>query len=134
MMNNQEFDDLKRPIAVVVDDEPFILMDTSDIISDAGYSIVEATTADEAYGFLNEHSSVQLVFTDVQTPGAIDGFELERIVASRWPDICVVVVSGAAVPVPGDLPENAEFIAKPFSAETVLEVLRERCPHHPKKT
>jgi CheY-like chemotaxis protein len=72
MMNNQEFDDLKRPIAVVVDDEPFILIDTGDIISDAGYSIVEATTADEAYGFLNEHSSVQLLFTDVQTPANPD--------------------------------------------------------------
>jgi CheY-like chemotaxis protein len=132
MINNDEFDNLRRPIAVVVDDEPFMLMDASDIVLDAGYLIIEATTADEAYEFLNEHSSVQPLFTDVQTSEAIDGFELARNVSSRWPDICVVVASGAAVPVPGDRPENAEFKAKTFTVETVLEVLRERCPHHPK--
>ena len=134
MMDADEFTNLRRPVAVVVDDEPFILMDTTDIISEAGYAIVEATTAEQAYDFLKEHNSVQLLFTDVQTPGSIDGFELARNVADRWPDICVVVASGAAVPAPGDLPENAEFISKPLTPETVLTFLEERCPHHPKRS
>nr|WP_289721510.1 response regulator [Rhizobium sp. S152] len=132
-MDKETFANLRRPIAVVVDDEPFILMNTSDIISNVGYAIVEATTAEHAYDFLQEHSSVQLLFTDVQTPGTTDGFELARNVARRWPDICVVVASIAAVPAPGDLPENAKFISEPFSAETVLGVLQERCPHRPRR-
>lgn len=131
MINEAQFNAMQKPIAVVVDDEPLILMGTTDIIADAGYSIVEATTAEQAYEFLKQHSSVELLFTDVQTPGTIDGFELARNVARRWPDICVVVASGAAVPAMGDLPRNAEFISKPFSPETVLEVLRDKCPHHP---
>lgn len=131
MMDDTQFDALSKPIAIVVDDEPLILIDTSDIISDAGYSIVEATTAEQAYEFLTQHNSVELLFTDAHTPGAIDGFELARNVAEDWPDICVVVASGAAMPTMGDLPGNAEFIAKPFSAETVLDVLRDKCPHHP---
>ena len=130
MINEAQFKGLQKPIAIVVDDEPLILMDTSDIIADAGYSIVEATTAEQAYEFLKQHSSVELLFTDVQTPGTIDGFELARCVASHWPNICVVVASGAAVPATGDLPSNTEFISKPFSAATVLGVLREKCPHH----
>lgn len=92
-MKNAEFEALRKPIAIVVDDEPLILMSTSDIIAHAGYSIVEAMTADEAYAFLNEHSSGQLVVTDVQMPGKIDGFELARNVSECWPDICVVVAS-----------------------------------------
>src|SRR4051812_11165655 len=128
VMNNDEFSTLKQPIAVVVDDEPLILMNTCDMIADAGYSVVEATTADEAYSFLRSHSSVQLVFTDVETPGNLDGFQLARTIAMKWPDICVVVASGAVKPEIGDLPANVEFMSKPFSQETVLEVLRERCP------
>jgi len=131
MINEAQFNALRKPIAVVVDDEPLILMDTTDIIADAGYSIVEATTAEQAYEFLKLHSSVELLFTDVQTPGTIDGFELARNVARRWPDICVIVASGAAVPAAGELPQNAEFLSKPVSTEVVLEVLRDKCPHHP---
>jgi CheY-like chemotaxis protein len=126
-METSEFANLRAPIALVVDDEPLILMDTSDIISDEGYAVVEATTADQAYEFLQRHSSLQLLITDVQTPGILDGFDLARVVAEQWPHICVIVASGAATPGPDDLPESARFIAKPFSAKLVHEVIRDHC-------
>jgi CheY-like chemotaxis protein len=126
-METNEFAKLKEPIALVVDDEPLILMDTADMISDEGYAVVEATTADQAYEFLRKHSSLQLLITDVQMPGELDGFELARVVAERWPHICVIVASGAASPGPDDLPDSARFIAKPFSAKLVHEVIRDHC-------
>lgn len=126
-METKNFASLKEPIALVVDDEPLILMDTTDIISEEGYSVIEARTADQAFEFLQKHSSLQLLFTDVQMPGVLDGFELARLVAERWPHICVIVASGAAKPGPEDIPENARFIAKPFSAELIHEVLRDHC-------
>jgi hypothetical protein len=51
-MDNSEFSRLREPIALVVDDEPLILMDHVDMISEEGYAIVEATTAEQAYHFL----------------------------------------------------------------------------------
>lgn len=129
-MENAEFAKLRLPIALVVDDEPLILMDTSDMISDEGYAVIEASSADEAFAFLESHPSLQLLFTDVQMPGQLNGFELARMVQERWPHIHVVVASGAARPGPDDLPSNASFIAKPISAELVREVLRERGRHH----
>jgi len=60
-------------------------------------------------------------------PGEMDGFDLARVVAKRWPYICVVIASGAAVPGPGDIPDNATFISKPFTAELVHEVLKKHC-------
>lgn len=95
-MENAEFSKLKEPIALVVDDEPLVLMDAADMIANEGYAIVEATTVDEAFHFLTEHPSLQLLFTDVQTPGNLDGFALARLVGERWPHICVIVASGAA--------------------------------------
>lgn len=126
-METSEFAKLVEPIALVVDDEPLILMDTADMISDEGYAVVEAKTADEAYKFLDSHSSLQLLFTDVQMPGNLDGFDLARLVADRWPHICIVIASGAAVPKAGDVPANATFISKPLSAQLVHEVLIKHC-------
>jgi DNA-binding NtrC family response regulator len=126
-MSDAQFATLKEPIPLVVDDEPLILMDASNIISDAGYAVVEAGSVDEAFDFLQRHASLQLRFTDVQTPGEMNGFALAGEVAERWPHICVVVASGAAVPAPGDLPDKARFINKPFSASLVLETIREFC-------
>ena len=123
-MENEEFAKLVEPIALVVDDEPLILMDMADLIADEGFTVVEATTADQAYGFLCRHPSVQLLFTDVQVPGELNGFDLARIVAERWPHIRVIIASGAAAPGPGDMPEKATFIRKPVRAEIVRQVLR----------
>ncbi|WP_428428005.1 response regulator [Pararhizobium sp.] len=128
-MEKAEFEKLAIPIALVVDDEPLILMDTADMLADEGYAVVEATTADKAYEFLNRHSSLQLLVTDVQMPGELDGFDLARVVAERWPHICVVIASGAAVPAAGDVPQNATFISKPLTPELVHQLLRKHCDH-----
>lgn len=124
-MHNSEFARLREPIALVVDNEPLVLMDHVDMIAEEGYAIVEATTAHQAYEFLERHSSLQLLFTDVETPGEISGFKLARGVASRWPHIAIVVASGAARPQPGDLPDGATFIAKALSQHLVHDAIVE---------
>jgi CheY-like chemotaxis protein len=124
-MEHAEFAKLVEPIALVVDDEPLILMDAADMLADEGFAVIEVTTADQAYDFLGKHSSLQLVFTDVEMPSDLDGFDLARVVAERWPHIRVIIASGAAKPEPGDLPQNATFIHKPFTAELVHQVLRD---------
>lgn len=127
-MTVDQFRDLPIPVALVVDDEPLILMDTADIVADEGYHVLEARSADEAYAFLEEHHSLKLLFTDIQTPGNIDGLELATEVARRWPNICVIVASGAIRPAAGSLPDNARFIAKPISPQLVRDTLKEFCP------
>lgn len=119
-MDNSEFASLRKPIALVVDDELLILMDHVDMIS-----MVEATTMEQAYFFLEEHLSLQLLFNDVEAPGEIIGFELAKIVAVNWPHIAIVVASGAAYPQPGDLPHGATFMAKPLSQAMVHEAVTE---------
>ncbi|MDE1997145.1 MAG: response regulator [Rhizobiaceae bacterium] len=133
-MDKEQLDKVPEPIALVVDDEPLIWMDAADIISEAGYYVVEASSADAAYAFLDEYSSLKLLFTDVQTGGDLDGLELATTVATRWPKIEVVVTSGGRTPGPAELPGNASFIHKPFTAETVLEALQEHFPGGPGKS
>ncbi|MCJ2066803.1 response regulator [Methylobacterium sp. J-088] len=101
-------------------------MDAADILEEAGYTPVEAHHGDHALDMLRQHHpSVHVLFTDVQMPGGgRDGFALARETAASWPHIAIVVASGEMRPQPGDLPEGATFISKPFSAQVVREHLR----------
>lgn len=100
-------------------------MEAADLLNDAGFSVQEAVNAEGALRYLERHPEVQLLFTDVQMPGACDGFALAREVARRWPHIAIVVVSGAARPEPGALPVKARFFSKPYDPTRVLGTVQE---------
>ena len=71
---------------------------------------------------------ITLLFTDVDMPGRIDGFELAQETARRWPDIAIVVASGRRKPGQHDLPDGSTFVGKPFSAEVVHHHLHKVLP------
>lgn len=124
------------PHALVVDDDALILMEATGILEDAGFRVLEAINVVQALRILNQHhDAIELLFTDVHMPGNADGFDLARQTTERWPHIGVVVASGQAEPGPGDLPDGATFIGKPFSAEIVRHHVRKTLPdaRHPKQ-
>jgi DNA-binding NtrC family response regulator len=114
----------KLPLALVVDDEPLIRMNTAEMVADEGFDVIEARSADEAFALLQEYPSLQLVFTDIQMPGKADGLDLARHVCERWPEVCVIVASGAVTPSADMLPETALFLGKPLSHELVHDTIR----------
>lgn len=121
--------DDRRPFALVVDDDAFILMNASDILSDAGFRPLEAANVDAAELILVEYADeIVLLFTDVQMPGSRDGFALARMTAERWPDIGILVASGLANPDPGLMPEGAIFLRKPFHADIIYDRLQVLLP------
>ncbi|QGY05344.1 response regulator [Methylobacterium mesophilicum SR1.6/6] len=121
--------DASAPCALVVDDDGLIRMDAMDILGDAGFRTFEACDGDRAMTLLDrEHASIVLLFTDVQMPGSRDGFALARETARHWPHIAIVVASGQVHPGPGDMPDGARFIGKPFTAEMVHDHLKDILP------
>ncbi|MGU3663863.1 response regulator [Methylobacterium sp. A49B] len=121
--------DASAPCALVVDDDGLIRMDAMDILGDAGFRTFEACDGDRAMALLDrEHASIVLLFTDVQMPGSRDGFALARETARQWPHIAIVVASGQVHPGPGDMPDGARFIGKPFTAEMVHDHLKDILP------
>lgn len=117
------------PCALVVDDEVLIRMDAASILEDAGFQVMEAGHAEEALGLLQEHyAGISLLFSDVHMPGKLDGFDLARYTAEHWPHISIVIASCRAQPGPDDLPAQARFVPKPFSAEIVRHHLRRMLP------
>lgn len=113
-----------RVSALVVEDETVIRMETADLLTEAGFEVLEAWNAATALRQLERTAGIRLLVTDVQMPGDLDGFALARQASVRWPDLTIVVISGVAAPRAGDLPPGARFIPKPFSARLVLEAVR----------
>jgi response regulator RpfG family c-di-GMP phosphodiesterase len=63
---------------MVVDDEPLLRLMYSEVLREAGYSVVEARTADEGLSILEKGQAVGVVVTDVHMPGTLDGFEFAK--------------------------------------------------------
>ena len=112
--------------AIVVEDE-FLLRDyATAIIEDEGYDVTEFSRADEALAFLNEarEGDIALVFTDVHVRGSLSGTALAHQIASRWPDIFVIVTSGDSQLRRSALPDNVRFVEKPWPLDELREQLR----------
>ena len=79
------------------------------VIEDAHVGCAAAVSAEDALAYLREHApDVQLIFTSFELPGRLDGVDVARVAALRWPWIKVLVTSGGARL--RDLPSNVIFL------------------------
>ena len=113
------------PVVLVVEDEALVRLAAVGMLEDAGFRMIEAVNGDQALELLEADSDVQLLFTDVNMPGAIDGLALARQVRDRWPHIGIMVASAKRLPQPDGLPAGSRFEQKPYSPETVVRHARE---------
>ena len=91
----------------MVDDDVLERMGASFMFTDAGYQVLEAGSADAALRFSRQTRN-GLLFTDVSMPGTINGADLARQVAERWPRVGIIMTSGR--PFPDDFPGGCAFI------------------------
>lgn len=105
---------------LIVEDEIFILHDLMDFFEDRGFAVFEAENAEEAIDILAAHSEIQIVLTDIQMKGSMDGLRLAHYVRDRHPPVLIAVVSGAIRPEREDLPERSFFVPKPFDPRHIL--------------
>lgn len=111
---------LSSSLVLVVEDEALVRMMAVDMLEDAGCTVLEAATADEAWQILESRSDIGVLFTDIEMPGSMNGFALAARVAERWPHIRLVITSGRCRPRPSDVPAHGMFVPKPYLADQVL--------------
>jgi CheY-like chemotaxis protein len=115
----------KRLVVLVVEDEPLMLMDALDVVTEAGFQAIGAKNADEAIRILEGRADIRVVFTDVNMPGSMDGIKLAHAVRDRWPPIEIIVTSGlTAENVQELLPERGIFFPKPYTPAQVASALK----------
>jgi CheY-like chemotaxis protein len=113
------------PTVLLVEDEPLVRMLNLEILHEAGFRVVDANDADEAFEVLRRRQDrIGAVLTDVDMPGSLNGFEFARLVSQGWPEVGILVTSGKMAPAPGDLPPRSAFLAKPYMPATLVAELR----------
>jgi CheY-like chemotaxis protein len=105
---------------LVVEDETLLRMMAVDMFEDAGFTVFEAKSGVEGAQMLAEHDSIGGLFTDVEMPGDVSGFELARMAHELHPSVAIMVVSGRAAPQVHDLPPGAKFVGKPYDTQAVI--------------
>jgi DNA-binding NtrC family response regulator len=109
---------------LVVEDDPCVRIVAEEMFLAAGFEVETVQRADHALDIVAQRSEqTAFLFTDVQTPGPIDGIDLARLVKTRWPHVEVLVTSGR----PASnivLPGGVRFTSKPWSRKEVLELAR----------
>lgn len=118
------------PVVLVVDDEPLIRMYAVDVLEDAGFSIVEAGSAEEALDQLSCHPEITVLFTDINMPGKLDGLDLAREVHRRRPHVQLIVASGKMRPSPDEIPDDGRFFAKPYDGTAIVRLIESQRGDH----
>jgi PAS domain S-box-containing protein len=106
---------------LLVEDEPLILMSTTDMLETMGHGVFEATSAEEALSIF-EREVVDVLLTDHGLPG-MSGADLAVACRRKRQDLAIIFASGAAeVPkVEGhQLIADAVVLGKPYD-ETALQ-------------
>src|SRR3954451_9536455 len=96
-----------KPTVLIVEDEMLLRMRAVDIVEDAGFTTLEAVNADDALAILEARSDIDMLFTDIQMPGSMNGLKLAHAVHERWPLIKIILVSGQVIPTEGETPTNS---------------------------
>ncbi|NLI26880.1 MAG: response regulator [Acetobacter sp.] len=119
----------KAETVLVVEDDPAIRDIVVTILGMSGYRIMEASDGDAALDLLDTGGELpDILVTDIQLPGALDGFRLARILRERHPTAGVVCMSGDfgtdGTPQRPGMPANIETLSKPFRRDSLLSAVK----------
>lgn len=108
------------PTVLVVEDDVLVRLDLAEELRARGVAVIEAADAHQATKVLESGWRVDLVVSDVQMPGAMDGFGLAAWISLRRPGIKVMLTSAHfhAARRAG-LDGDAIFIEKPYRTDAV---------------
>ena len=111
---------------LVVEDEVLVRMVIADYLRECGYKVIEAASGDEALQILQRRDiAVDVVFSDVEMPGGMDGFALSTWIRQNRPGLDVILT--------GSVPRAADAAAelcdsgplpKPYHPQTVIARIR----------
>jgi two-component system, response regulator PdtaR len=112
---------LPERVVLVVDDEEQVRRLAARVLTEAGLRVLEAQDGQDAVSLLAAlgPTVIGLVVSDIAMP-RMNGTELATVIASRWPAMPVLLVSGQGRPLHG---YPGPFLPKPFTPDGLLEAV-----------
>jgi CheY-like chemotaxis protein len=115
---------------LVVEDDAAVGQVMADILAPLGLQVVTAHTDRAAYDMIATLPPFSAILLDVNLGAGTTGFDVARFARQALPDVAVIYVTGQASPESFKafgVPDSV-FVAKPFTAESLLEAVRSRLP------
>lgn len=113
---------------LVVEDEAQLRRLASNILSSAGYNVLDAESGEDAMEkFVKHRDKIDLVLTDVVMPG-MNGVELAENILKESEEVKILFMSGYAggiLPIKTILEQGAHLLQKPFSYSILLKAVRQ---------
>jgi len=114
-------------VVLVVEDESSIRMMTVEVLSDLGYTVLEAVDGRSGLSFLETTTRIDLLLTDVGLPGGMNGRQLADAARQRRPDLKVLFVTGYADKAAvgsGLVEDGMQVLTKPFRIDALAAKIR----------
>jgi two-component system, response regulator PdtaR len=108
---------------LVVEDEVLIRALIAEELRRAGFRVIEADRADDALTYIESGEQVDLIFSDIRTPGSLDGLQLAEMLHGKYPDIPVVLTSGNTDPMHVEIVRT--FVPKPYDVMQTIALISE---------
>ena len=112
------------PPVLIVDDEKNMRLSLRTVLSDEGYGVHAAESAEEALTMLAQEEFL-MVITDARI-GGMSGYELLGKVHGRWPQLPILMITAYATPklaVEAIKAGAFDYLAKPFAPEELLHAV-----------
>jgi two-component system cell cycle sensor histidine kinase/response regulator CckA len=113
---------------LLVEDEPAVRELAHMVLSERGFSVIEARSPEDAVRLAGKHGAeIRLLLTDVVMPG-MSGHDLAKQLTARHPNLRVLFMSGYThnmIAENGTLEEGLSFLQKPFTPQVLTQKVRE---------
>jgi two-component system, cell cycle sensor histidine kinase and response regulator CckA len=110
---------------LLVEDEPILRELAHAILTDAGYQVLAAEHAEEAFRLWDEHANeINMLLTDMVLPGGMTGRELAQQLQGQKPDLKLVFTTGYSEDLLEAKDEPVNFLQKPYPPETLMRTVR----------
>ncbi len=112
-----------QPIVLVVEDNSLVRVIIADFLESAGFVVIQAVDGAAALVVLASGADFDVLFSDVQMPGPIDGVGVAMRIRAQHPAMPIVLTSGHGAP--EALPAGGRFVSKPYDNRKVVNLLHE---------
>lgn len=112
---------------LVVEDNPKVLAISAKRLEDLGFFVKQAESGDEALAMLNAGTKIDILFSDLVMPGALNGFDLAARAAQDFPHLKILLTSGYASDVVTTRMaqgQNYKILHKPFRQAELINRLQ----------
>lgn len=120
---------ITRHPVLIIEDEPVLRIEATDMVERAGFEAVEATDVDDAIRILETRADIRIVYIDLDLPRGVKGIEIAATIRDRWPPIEIILTAASYAKADLDLPVRSEFYAKPIQHREIISAMHRMAEH-----